>query len=119
MGISVPELKRSLIVTVSQCLFATMKVAVILALCACAVMSANVYDLVRAEVKELLRVDHDLTVDHCTTKCDALFDLADGHDEHATDAMCKAACACAINHVCPHTTTRHPHHGHPTRAPHN
>merc|ERR1711879_1035797 len=51
---------------------------------------------IQHEVKTLLMADHALTIDHCTTKCDALFDLVSRQDEHATDKMCKHYCTCGI-----------------------
>ncbi|GFN76427.1 hypothetical protein k02a2.6-like [Plakobranchus ocellatus] len=57
-------------------------------------MSATVHDLIRHEVQFLYNSDSDMSIDHCTTKCDALFDLIAGHDEDRTDKMCHYECAC-------------------------
>ena len=35
----------------------------------------------------------DVSVAHCQTKCDALFDLEAGHDEEMTDRLCREECA--------------------------
>merc|ERR1711963_496191 len=64
--------------------------------------------LIHHEVVALITADSALTVDQCSTKCDALFDLVDGHDETQTDQMCKEVCDCEINKNCPH----HQQHGH-------
>ncbi|XP_076472610.1 uncharacterized protein LOC143302010 [Babylonia areolata] len=49
--------------------------------------------LIHAEVMEILSKNPDITVDHCQTKCDALFDLDAGHDEQITDDLCRQECA--------------------------
>ncbi|GFN97484.1 hypothetical protein PoB_002399000 [Plakobranchus ocellatus] len=56
--------------------------------------------MIRQEVHYLYRVDSDMSVDHCTTKCDALFDLVAANDEHMTDRWCHYECACQKNHTC-------------------
>merc|ERR1712154_726829 len=48
--------------------------------------------LIHTEVKEILANNADIDADHCTTKCDALFDLNAGHDEPITDKICKMEC---------------------------
>merc|ERR1712213_233137 len=58
--------------------------------------------LIHHEVVALITADSALTVDQCSTKCDALFDLVDGHDETQTDQMCKEVCDCEINKNCAH-----------------
>merc|ERR1712154_621747 len=60
------------------------------------------------EVVALITADSALTVDQCSTKCDALFDLVDGHDETQTDTLCKNVCDCEINKNCPHQHGHHP-----------
>merc|ERR1712012_295420 len=64
--------------------------------------------LIHHEVVALITADSALTVDQCSTKCDALFDLVDGHDETQTDQMCKEVCDCEINKNCPHQHGHHP-----------
>ncbi|GFO26629.1 hypothetical protein PoB_005313400 [Plakobranchus ocellatus] len=48
--------------------------------------------LINHEVHALVMADSGLTVDACTTKCDALFDLIASGDEATTDKMCAHAC---------------------------
>ncbi|GFS00272.1 hypothetical protein ElyMa_001067800 [Elysia marginata] len=66
-------------------------------------------DLIHHEVLYLYSNDHDMTVDHCTTKCDALFDLIAGHDEAWTDKMCHYECSCQKNNNCHRVTAPHNH----------
>merc|ERR1711879_772492 len=68
-------------------------------------------DLIHREVQAILKADPALSVDNCATKCDAEFDLIDGHDETATDRACKDACNCEINKTC-HSHTRPTHASH-------
>ncbi|RUS74623.1 hypothetical protein EGW08_017603 [Elysia chlorotica] len=76
-------------------------------------MCATVQMLIHHEVVYLYSQDHDMTVDHCTTKCDALFDLIAGHDEDRTDRLCHYECLCQKNNNC-HTITASPQHVHRT-----
>merc|ERR1711941_26928 len=90
----------------------TMKVFVVILSSLIAIcLGASLQSLIQHEVKTLLMADHALTIDHCTTKCDALFDLVSRQDEHATDKMCKHYCTCGIQKNC----TSH-NHGHKTTA---
>ncbi|GFN97486.1 hypothetical protein PoB_002399200 [Plakobranchus ocellatus] len=41
-----------------------------------------------------------MSVDQCTTKCDALFDLMAGNDEQKADKWCHFECACQKNNTC-------------------
>jgi hypothetical protein len=69
--------------------------------------------LIHAEVQALLKDDPALTVDHCTTKCDALFDLVASNDEDRTDKVCAQACDCEVNKTCHyHNHTDRPHGNH-------
>merc|ERR1712241_220591 len=77
-------------------------------------LGATVLDLVVHEVKEIVKANPGLTVDHCTTKCDGLFDLVESHDESNTDRMCHYACVCVISP----TQNCHASHVHTTHAPH-
>ncbi|GFR88406.1 hypothetical protein ElyMa_006099500 [Elysia marginata] len=82
----------------------------------------SMHNLVRHEVEALLMADSSLTVDGCTTKCDALFDMIQDGDESSTDRMCSEACRCQINHDCPHDPHHHGDHTphpHPTHPPHH
>ncbi|XP_005094927.1 uncharacterized protein LOC101862255 [Aplysia californica] len=95
-----------------------MKVAIVLLACVAAAFAQHhnggMGDLIHHEVVALIQADPNLTVDNCVTKCDALFDLIDQHDEDRTDDMCKHACDCEINKTCDH----HMHVTHPTHHPH-
>ena len=48
--------------------------------------------MIRQEVAQIKQDNAGITVEDCTTKCDALFDLAAGHDEEWTDALCRQEC---------------------------
>ena len=53
--------------------------------------------LIHMEVQALMASNSGLTEDQCTTKCDGLFDLVDGHDETQTDNMCKTICSWLVD----------------------
>ena len=48
--------------------------------------------IIAAEVKQIVHDNHGIDVATCASKCDALFDLAAGHDERLTDRECQSAC---------------------------
>ena len=54
--------------------------------------------MVNNEVSALVAADSGLTLDACTTKCDALFDFIDATDEATTDKMCASACDWYVHH---------------------
>merc|ERR1711915_189455 len=84
-----------------------MKVCIVLlALVACCA-AVDLERIIAAEVKVLVHDNHGITVRQCSSKCDALFDLAAGHDEGTTDRLCRQACDQVING-----------HGHVTHDPH-
>merc|ERR1712150_3132 len=85
-----------------------MKVTLVFLAAFCAVaLSADLRMLVRDEVKAIYLADANLTVDNCTTKCDALFDLVAGHDEQTPDAMCRQECSCQKNNSCDNHNNHH------------
>ena len=49
-------------------------------------------NLVHQEVLQIMQDNPDLTVNHCQTKCDALFTLNAGHDEATLDRLCREEC---------------------------
>merc|ERR1712042_190986 len=66
--------------------------------------------LIHDEVRQVVSTNNGISVDDCSTKCDALFDLNAGHDEEMTDKLCHEECShqlTANTHP-----TRIPHHGH-------
>merc|ERR1712002_212417 len=74
-----------------------MKVCIVLlALVACCA-AVDLERIINAEVKVIVQNNHGITVHQCQSKCDALFDLAAGHDEGTTDRLCQSACDQAIN----------------------
>merc|ERR1712154_29006 len=107
--------------------YSTMKVCLVL----CAILAVTLAqqqqhqqhnnpfgDLIHREVQAILKADPNLSLDNCSTKCDAEFDLIAGHDEDVTDKACAAACDCEINKNCHMHPTRDPSHTFHTR-PHN
>ncbi|KAK3758801.1 hypothetical protein RRG08_030612 [Elysia crispata] len=70
-------------------------------------MCATVQQLIHHEVVYLYSTDKDMTVDHCATKCNALFDLIAGHDEDRTDKICHYECSCQKNNSCRQITNTH------------
>merc|ERR1711874_203389 len=76
---------------------AIMKVVLILAALIALGTAATIHNLVHKEVNAILAADNALTIAHCTTKCDALFDLVAHGDETATDRLCRFECSCQIN----------------------
>ena len=48
--------------------------------------------IIAAEVKVIVNDNQGISVSDCQSKCDALFDLAAGHDEGTTDRLCQQAC---------------------------
>ena len=48
--------------------------------------------LVVNEVQALLAADSSLTLEACTTQCDAIFNLIDVEDEQEVDQMCAQQC---------------------------
>merc|ERR1711879_822298 len=88
-----------------------MRCLTVIAVCVVVALGANTLEsIINAEVKSIIATDSALSVDHCRTKCDALFDLVAGGDERISDRMCKFECTCQITGNC---TTRAPHaHGH-------
>merc|ERR1711860_306834 len=89
----------------------TMKVTLVFVAAFCTLAlgqhNLNLHTLIRNEVHALYQADNNLTVDNCTTECDALFDLIAGHDEQTTDMMCKQECTCQKNHSCTHHNNNH------------
>ncbi|XP_076472628.1 uncharacterized protein LOC143302028 [Babylonia areolata] len=55
------------------------------------------HQLIHAEVKLIISNNQGISVDNCQTKCDALFDLAAGHDEDITDRLCRDQCTHQLN----------------------
>ncbi|XP_076472405.1 uncharacterized protein LOC143301873 [Babylonia areolata] len=51
------------------------------------------HHLILQEVRLIISNNQGISVDNCQTKCDALFDLAAGHDEDITDKLCREECA--------------------------
>ncbi|RUS85353.1 hypothetical protein EGW08_006896 [Elysia chlorotica] len=88
-----------------------LKMKCVLVLAALVAVSLGQHDtlmnMVTNEVDALLAADSGLTVDACTTKCDALFDFIDSGDESTTDQMCADACKCKIDNTCNNNV----HHG--------
>merc|ERR1712002_760763 len=78
---------------------ANMKVCLlVLTLVACCLANTDIEKLINKEVGEIMHSNPGISVDACSTKCDALFDLVAGHDERITDQACHDACDKAINH---------------------
>jgi hypothetical protein len=77
--------------------------------------------VIAKEVVAIMTNDPFLTIDHCTTECDAVFDLGVPDDEHDTDILCEQSCKCEINrnfdspecanHPTPVPSTTKHHHG--------
>nr|AAL03952.1 KVN [Littorina littorea] len=66
--------------------------------------------LVMAEVENLIRTTAGISETDCEAKCDAMFDLAAGHDEDRTDHLCAEECK--------HQLQAGPHSEQPTHPPH-
>ena len=49
-------------------------------------------DVIQAEVQLILASEPALTVDECTDRCDAEFNLAVEHSEKTSDHQCRSAC---------------------------
>ncbi|XP_070184825.1 uncharacterized protein [Littorina saxatilis] len=50
------------------------------------------HHLVMAQVEILIRNNPGISETDCGTRCDAMFDLAAGHDEQVTDHLCTEEC---------------------------
>ncbi|XP_076472631.1 uncharacterized protein LOC143302029 [Babylonia areolata] len=46
-------------------------------------------NMIHEEVQNIMNNNQGISVDDCAAKCDALFDLAAGHDEDITDRLCR------------------------------
>merc|ERR1711963_1052509 len=98
--------------TIKPSLTAMMKVLVPLALAAVSMAQIHhrpgfnhgdpLHHMIRQEVAAIL-ASNDVTVDHCATKCDAVFDLNAGHDEEITDKLCKLECQHQLHMTTPST----------------
>merc|ERR1719228_2287562 len=53
--------------------------------------------VIASEVITIMANDPFLSIDHCTTECDAVFDLVASDDEQTTDQLCEESCKCEIN----------------------
>ncbi|KAK7093803.1 uncharacterized protein [Littorina saxatilis] len=82
------------------------------------------HHVVMTEVETLIKSNAGISETDCEAKCDAMFDLAAGHDERVTDHLCAEECKhqlrvqAATAHPHPTHPTEHPHPTHPTQHPH-
>merc|ERR1712002_754154 len=56
----------------------------------------SISDIIGYEVISILHNDPHLSVEHCATKCDSMFELIAHDDEHKTDDMCRKSCECVV-----------------------
>merc|ERR1712121_404856 len=88
--------------------FNIMKVACVI-LCALVAYAAagSLENIIAAEVKNIIANNPGISAAHCTTKCDALFDMDAAHDEQLTDRECQFICNRQLNggHIFPPRTT--------------
>merc|ERR1711872_876311 len=111
MGSLLPSPLSSVYSPLSSATNPAMKCVIILTLIAFAAAQQQhhpgdaLHHLIHAEVQEILGSNDGISVSDCTTKCDALFDLAAGHDEQMTDDICGKECDMQVNGH---------HHTHPT-----
>merc|ERR1711963_576438 len=104
-------------VAITSTLTAMMKLVVLLALAAVAFAQTHrphhgpgswfnhgdpLHHLIHQEAVAIL-ASNDVSVEHCATKCDAVFDLNAGHDEEITDKLCKLECQHQLHMTTPST----------------